>query len=169
MALRATEAAIRKGEAMKLRFLVSLSFTLALCVSTFFVAFNAHATPVPQRHPAYLHALSDLRFARAYLKRPDGGDLRQQEADAIAEIDKAIDEIKKASIDDGKNLNDHPPVDAHLALVGRLQKALELLDKAHVDISKEEDNPANAGLQQRAMGHIDKAHKHVEEAIDSGQ
>ena len=146
---------------MKPRFLVSLT----ICLSAFFVTFLAQAKPAPQRHPAYLHALSDLRFARAHLERPDGGELRQQEKDAIKEIDKAIDEIKKASIDDGKNLNDHPPIDAHLAWGGRLHKALDLLDKAHNDISREEDDPAAVGLQQRAMEHIDKAHKHVEEAI----
>src|SRR5271167_2064106 len=64
----------------------------------------------PADHPAYLHALTDLRTARAHLQRPDGGELRDQEKKAIHEIDEAINEIKKASIDDGKDLNDHPPV-----------------------------------------------------------
>lgn len=128
-------------------------------------ALGTGANPAPQRHPAYLHALSDLRWARAFLERPDGGELRQQEKDAVHEIDKAIDEIKRASIDDGKNLNDHPEVDAHLAWGGRLHKSLELLDKAHRDIAKEEDDPAAVGLQGRALEHIDKAHHHVEEAI----
>jgi len=123
------------------------------------------AKPAQVRHPAYLHALSDLRYARAHLERPDGGELREQEKAAIKEIDKAIGEINKASIDDGKDLNDHPMVDAHLPWSGRLHKALDLLDKAHQDVSKEEDDPAAQGLQQRAMEHIDKAHHHVEEAI----
>jgi hypothetical protein len=119
----------------------------------------------PQKHPSYLHALSDLRWARALLERPDGGELRQQEKDAVHEIDKAIDEIKHASIDDGKDLNDHPPVDAHLPWGGRLHKSIEMLDKAHRDVMKEEDDPAAQGLQMRAIEHIDKAHHHVEEAI----
>jgi len=144
---------------------LSLKLALTSALVALFFALGAQATPAPQRHPAYLHALSDLRFARAHLERPDGGELRQQEKDAVKEIDRAIDEIKKASIDDGKDLADHPPVDAHLAWGGRLHKALELLDKAHNDISKEEDDPAAVGLQQRAMEHIDKGHKHVEEAI----
>jgi len=140
--------------------LVPAAFLVVLAL-----ALGAQATPAPQRHPAYLHALSDLRFARAHLERPDGGELHQQEKDAIKEIDKAIDEIKKASIDDGKDLADHPPVDARLPWGGRLHKALDLLDKAHNDISREEDDPAAQGLQQRALEHIDKAHRHVEEAI----
>ena len=76
---------------------------------------SAGPAPQPQAHPAYLHALTDLRTARAHLQRPDGGELRDQEKKAIHDIDEAINEIKKASIDDGKDLNDHPPVDSHMA------------------------------------------------------
>jgi hypothetical protein len=117
------------------------------------------------QHPGYLHALTDLRHARAHLQRPDRGELREQEKKAIHEIDEAIGEIKRASIDDGKDLNDHPPVDARLDWPGRLHRALELINKAHTDVSGEEDNRFAQGLQQRAMEHIDKAHHHVEEAI----
>jgi hypothetical protein len=125
-----------------------------------------YAMPQPPReHPAYLHALTDLRHARAHLERPDGGELREQEKKAIHEIDDAINEIKKASIDDGKDLADHPPVDAHLDWAGRLHRALELVNKAHNDIAQEEDNAFAQGLQQRALEHIDKAHHHIEEAI----
>jgi hypothetical protein len=124
------------------------------------------AKPAPPReHPAYLHALTDLRHARAHLQRLDGGELREQERDAIREIDAAIGEIKKASIEDGKDLNNHPPVDAKMDWKGRLHRALELVDKAHRDISEEEDNQFAQGLQQRAMMHIDKAHHHIEGAI----
>src|SRR5580692_7731349 len=112
----------------------------------------------PREHPAYLHALTDLRHARAHLQRADGGELREQEK-------KAIHEIKKASIDDGKDLNDHPPVDVGLDWRGRLHRALELVNKAHNDVAQEEDNAAAHGLQQHALEHIDKAHKHIEEAI----
>jgi tetratricopeptide (TPR) repeat protein len=49
---------------------------------------------------------------------------------------------------------------------GRLHRAIELINKAHNDIAREEDNRFAQGLQQRALEHIDKAHHHVEEAID---
>ena len=117
------------------------------------------------QHPAYLHALTDLRHARAHLQRPDSGELREQERKASYRLDEASSELKKASIDDGKDLNDHPPVDAKLDWPGRLHRALELLNKAHSDISREEDNAFAQGLQQRALGHIDKARQHVKEAI----
>jgi hypothetical protein len=131
-----------------------------------FVPGYSAAKPAPPRdHPAYLHALTDLRHARAHLQRPDGGELREQEKKAIHEIDEAIKEIKKASIDDGKDLDDHPPVDVKLDWRGRLHRALELVNKAHNDVAQEEDNAFAQGLQQRALEHIDKAHHHIEEAI----
>ena len=142
---------------------VVLTATVLAVFSMLSVATNA---PAQNRHPAYLHALSDLRAARAHLQHPDGAHLRHEEEEAIKEINKAIDEIKKASIDDGKDLDDHPPVDANLDWGGRLHRAIELLNKAHNDISREEDNQFAQGLQQRAMGHIDKAHHEVEEAIN---
>ena len=143
-----------------------LKLSLALFALLLALPAVLSAKPAPPReHPAYLHALTDLRHARAHLERPDGGELREQEKKAIHEIDEAINEIKKASIEDGKDLNDHPPVDAHMDWRGRLHRALELINKAHDDVAHEEDNQFAQGLQQRALLHIDKAHHHVEEAI----
>jgi hypothetical protein len=118
------------------------------------------------RHPAYLHALQDLRHARAHLERgTDSGRKDREEAHAIAEIDKAIGEIKQAAIDDGKNLNDHPPVDARMDWPGRYHRTLELLDKARHDISEREDDGFAHGLRRRALEHIDEAHHIVERLI----
>ena len=72
---------------------------------------NAAPAQVPGPHPAYLHALSDLRMARAYLDQIAWPPVQKDEEHAIREIDAAIGEIKRASIDDGKNLEDHPPID----------------------------------------------------------
>ena len=116
-------------------------------------------------HPRYMHALSDLRFARALLQRPNGGELGAQERDAIHDIDEAIHELKVAAIDDGKRLEDHEAVDPHWPWAGRLHKAREVLDRAIGDCSKEEDNPATQGLQARVLDHLHKAHHHVDEAI----
>jgi tetratricopeptide (TPR) repeat protein len=142
------------------------NLVLSIAALTLLVPAYSSAKPVPRPdHPAYLHALTDLRDARAHLQRPDGGELRDQERKAIHEIDQAINEIKKASIDDGKDLNDHLPVDARLDWRGRLHRAQELVNKAHNDVAREEDNYFAQGLQQRALEHIDKAHHHIDEAI----
>jgi hypothetical protein len=121
---------------------------------------------VPGKHPAYLHALSDLRAARWMLShRPGDPAVSAQEDVAITEIDKAIGEIKKASIDDGKNLEDHPAVQGINDRPGRLHKALELLHKVHGDVAREEDDPFTKGLRDRAIMHIDEAAHATEHAI----
>jgi hypothetical protein len=89
----------------------------------------------------------------------------KEEEHAIAEIDRAIEEIKHAAIEDGKNLNDHPPVDARMDRTGRFRRAMELLDKAHNDIAREEDDPSVRGLRDRALHHIDEAHRIVDHLV----
>src|SRR5271170_1733614 len=116
-----------------------IAFLVALCAASSFA-------DEPGRHPAYLHALTDLRHARAHLYNQAATyHMDKEEEHAISEIDKAIDEIKRAAIDDGKNLNDHPPVDAEMDRAGRFHRALELLNNAHNDIAREEDDPSVRG------------------------
>jgi hypothetical protein len=113
---------------------------------------------LPGKHPYYLHALTDLRTARWMLEhRPGNAAVSAQEDVAVAEIDKAIGEIKRASIDDGKDIHDHPAVDVPGDHPGRLHKARELLRKVHSDVDREEDDPLTKGLKDRAVHHIDEA------------
>lgn len=124
------------------------------------------APAAPNAHPAYLHALSDLRNARANVERK-GGDaaMKWDEHVAIEHIDRAIAEIKQASIDDGKNLDEHPAVDAKEPRSGRLHKALAALKQARADIEHEEDNAGARGLRSRAVGQIDAAIHATDEGI----
>jgi hypothetical protein len=120
----------------------------------------------PSRHPAYLHALSDLRTARWMLEHRSGdAAVSVHEGEAISEIDRAIAELKRAAIDDGKNINDHPNVDVPIDYRGRLHKAAELLRKVRADTYREEDNPDARGLRDRAIGHVDAALHATERAI----
>ncbi len=116
------------------------------------------APPPPSRHPAYLHALSDLRAARWLIEhRPGDWAQTSDEVEAVQQIDAAINDIKKAAIDDGKNLNDHPRIDERPDHAGRIHEALEILRKARADLAREEDNAYADGLRDRAIGHIDGA------------
>ena len=117
-------------------------------------------------HPYYLHALSDLRAARWMIEhRPGNWEQTVDEIEAVRQIDAAINEIKKASIEDGKDINDHPKVDEHPDRVGRLHDAVDFLKKARQDISHDEDNAFAQGLQNRAYLHIDEAINSVKKAI----
>jgi hypothetical protein len=127
--------------------------------------FAARAQQVPGPHPAYLHALSDLRAARHYLN--DGWawePVRRDDNAAIGEIDAAIREIKQAAIDDGKGVNDPFPIDKHLGPHDRFRKANELLAAAHNDLARAEDVPESRGLRDRAIHHVDEAHRIVDNA-----
>src|SRR5206468_4339518 len=125
--------------------------------------------PPPSKHPAYLRAISDLRSARGFLERPAPAQIKWDEKRAIGEIDAALKEIKEASIDDGKNLNDHPPVDAGMLWGDRLHKSLELVEAARRDVNEEEDNAFARGLKNRALGHIDLAARDINEGIQDAQ
>jgi len=126
--------------------------------------------PPPSNHPSYLHALSDLRMARAFLERPSNIQIQWDENRAIREIDAAIREIKEAAIDDGKDLNDHPPVDRP-TWGGRLQRALEMVVQARTDVSQEEDSPSSRvhRLRQRSLEHIANADRAIRDGIEAAR
>jgi hypothetical protein len=125
----------------------------------------------PGAHPAYLHALTDLRTARWELRKRGGDpEVKWDEAVAIKEIDATINEIKKAAIDDGKDIEDHPKEDAgKLDRRGRLHDALKLLKNAHHDIKEREQNSYAEGLRDRALGHLNAAINFVEQGISNAE
>ncbi len=130
-----------------------------------FPAGRAHAD-LPGRHPAYLHALSDLRAARWLIEhRPAQFAAGAHEGAAVQQIDFALHDIREAGLWDGKNETDHPPVDENGEWGGRIHRAVDLLRDARHDCAQPEDDPAARGLQGRAIGHIDAAIHHTEAAI----
>jgi hypothetical protein len=96
--------------------------------------------------------------ARWYIEhRPGNWAQTSDEVEAVRQIDAAIGDLKQAAYNDGKNLNDHPPVDERPDHAGRIHESLEYLRKARADISSEEDNGNAQGWRNRAIGHIDGA------------
>ena len=154
-------------------FKLSTTVLAALALSASFTALSASAADLPGKHPAYLHALTDLRAARWNLEhRPGDAAVSAQEDVAIVETDRAIQEAKTAAIEDGKNIEDHPHEDAHIDRAGRLHHALELLDKAKNDVAREEDNPETRDLRNRIVQHTDlaiEATKHAIHDVEHGR
>jgi len=116
-------------------------------------------------HPRYLSALSDLRYARALLWRSDFREVMRDQRGAVEEIDRAIAEARRAAIDDGKNIDDHPPIDTHIGWEGRFRKAMELLDHARGDLSFTETNMAAAPWRDAARANVERARGLVERAM----
>jgi len=121
--------------------------------------------PPPAVHPAYLRAISDLRYARALLYRPDWGPVMHDQRAAVDEIDRAIGDAKRAAIDDGKNPDDHPPIDRRLGWEGRFRQALDLLNSAERDLSSAESNGAAAGWRNTGLVNVRNAKAFVEKAM----
>ena len=127
-------------------------------------AMPASAQGLPGKHPGYLHALTDLRMARWFLyHQPGDRKVYAGEDVAIQEIDAAIHEIKRASINDGKDISDHPNIDVK-EHGSRLLRAIETLNKAQSDIDRDEDNPEARDLRHRALSHIERATRAADRA-----
>lgn len=143
----------------KIRLIVSAA---ALMVAIPLVApAQAQMPPPPPpgygHHPAYLHALTDLRDARWYLNHPRDSELEERERHAIAEVDRAIDLVQRTAYYDGKNIYEHPREDAAIDARGRLRRVSELLRKARADVAQDEDNLQVRELQIHAVERIDEA------------
>lgn len=99
------------------------------------------------RHPHYIHALSDMRAAQWQIdpRRPEDGEVREDEQVASDEIAIAIRSVSDAAARDGKDLSFQPPPDAPLAYGGGLRAAIDLLRAAINDLALPEDYPAARG------------------------
>jgi hypothetical protein len=140
---------------------VTHRFAIATSVIALFLALSLGAPTASAKWDSYHSALGQLRAARALIEHPDSGELHDQERNALNEIDAAIAELKSVA-DDGKSLEDHPQVDTHARWIPRLNKAVEQLNKAHDNVSKEDDT---SGARERAVQHIGQARKFVTQAI----
>jgi len=113
-----------------------------------------------QQHPAYLHAMSDLRQAYWLVAHRDSMDpvAKVEEQRAEGAIRAAYQNLKDAAITDDKNIDDQPPSAMDFGYHrGRLHHAMDLLRDAHNAVDKEEDDPAARGFKQRALSAIDHA------------
>lgn len=85
---------------------------------------------------------------------------------AVAEIDRAIEELRRAAIDDGRNPDRRPEIEERWGGRDRLRRAQEALARAREAIDREEDNPEAREWRNRAYRHIAAARHEVHEAIE---
>jgi hypothetical protein len=132
------------------------SLGAAVCALTA-LALLATATPARAQGPHYLDALSDLRTARDYIQSDHRPEFGREKHHAVDEINKAIDEIKQAVWDDGKNTKWAPPTAPLADPWMPMHAAADWLGEALKQVNSTVDQPANRGLQQRATQHIAEA------------
>jgi hypothetical protein len=151
---------------------MALNMRFAILAATLMVASapSIQAQGAPGPHPAYQHALSDLRAARRYLNEGmSAPEPVKRDADAATKhIDAAVSEIKQASIDEDKSLHDSYKVDPGLSPRDRFHKANELLLSAHKDLENAEELPQAKQLRNHAIAEIDYAHTIVDNAEKAG-
>jgi hypothetical protein len=143
------------------KLVLGVAFALPLLGSTLAMADEAG------RHPHYIHALSDLRAAQWQInhRRPEDGDVREDEQVASDELSIAIRSVTDAAYRDGKDLGFQPPPDAPLAYDGRLHAAMELLRAARNDLAMPEDDPVARGQQHAALLRVEASLHAAQRAI----
>jgi hypothetical protein len=77
---------------MKTKIVILLT-TLVAAVSI--IGFSAHGQQAPERHPAIRRAITSLEEAKVYLKNAKH-DFGGHRADALVEVDKAIEQLRLA-------------------------------------------------------------------------
>lgn len=129
----------------------------------------APASVAHAQMPAYLHAISDLRSARWYLQQDTRREFMGLRQHAIDEMSRAIDDMKQAAIDDGKNPWHTPPPQSGGNMGAPIHSALRLVIEARNDVAHGVDPPQNRGLQFRSLKHIDEAHRALNEILKASE
>ena len=147
-----------------MRFFKSLA-SVAFGLSAFLLL--ALAVPAQAQHPAYMHALSNLRQARALLQTDSRSGFREEKNRAMDEIDRAIQEVRRAVREEGRESRWTPPPATQGDPDRPLRSAMTLLDEAHGDVARGVDTSDYRGLQNRALRHIDEARRALGHAMHS--
>ncbi len=132
---------------------------IAVCLTSLITVLTPVAAnaDTPGRHPAYLHARSDLRAATFLMRVREEPNVTRRLIEADRETEAAIREIDRAAVLDRKDLDDHPRVDTGLDRHHRFERMVALLRSARADLAREEDNGRAREWRNAAYQHIDAA------------
>jgi hypothetical protein len=153
-----------KGFSKRRQYMQLKSFSAVLIGFISLMIPAAMNADTPGRHPAYLHARSDLRVSQQLMRVREEPNVTRPLAEASREVEAAIREIDRAAVLDHKDMDDHPRIDSSLNRHDRFAKIVALLRSARVDMGREEDNGRARGWRDAAYMHIDAALEHVHRA-----
>ncbi len=132
------------------------SFTVAAS-ALLTLLFLLPAMQASAQHPKYRQAISNLATAREYLQKDTRPDFLVARGQALEEITKAIDELKKVVIDDGQNPSKRPPAQTNWDTSFPLHSTIKLMDEARENIQNSPDTLQNRDLAARCFRHLDNA------------
>jgi len=134
------------------------------------VAGQSYAAPVSQ-HPAYLHALKDLRLARTAIEARGGNAaMRPHEIAALQHIGEAGAEIDKIAPDEHKNVDAAIAADTDPSKkIGGLHDAKAYLERALSDLKEAKSDTAVRGNRQQAVADVNAALNSVNAGIATYQ
>ena len=145
---------------------IGKNLAVALCAAAA-ISYMMAAKPVMGQEPHYLQALSELRTARDYIQSDHRSGYGEARHHAVDEINKAIDEIKHAAWDDGKNTKWAPPTHPDTDPWHPMHEGVRWLDAARGHVAQGIDQAGNEGLRDRALLHIDGARRSLWEIIQN--
>jgi len=139
--------------------------TPALAAAAVFIAGAGMASAA--EHPAYLHALTDLKRAELAIGSRHGDRaMSKHEHQAEVYIQTAQSIIYKVAPEEHENVNRVIAADTDPSLkAGELHDALAFLRKAHADMAETESDTANINARGNALAQVDAAIMEVNAAI----
>jgi hypothetical protein len=131
---------------------------VAFCAFTALMLF-ATTAQAQAGEPHYLRALADLRTARDYLQYDQNPATTGDRHHAVGEINHAIQEIKNAAWDDGRNTEFATPTGPITDPWRAVKEAERWVTKAGDEVARGIDPPQAMGARDRAMMHIEAARR----------
>ncbi len=135
-----------------------------LAMATLALAGCASGTRTPSS-PNYAIAIADLRVARTILDRESEYAVVRSQYRALEAIDRAVLELKNASIDSGQPIEAPPVLDPTLDYGGRLGRARELVQAADHELSFREDVVEARSSRDAARRFVADADEAIDRAI----
>lgn len=105
----------------------------------------------------YTCAISDLEAARAVVTMANPDKPLAAQSTALKEIDRAIQDLAQAAIIQGKDPSSVKQLYPDLDPADQISESIDLLNKAHISLNRNEPDSKLAVFQQDALEHLDRA------------